>query len=133
MNHCHALLCAVALLAALFIAAIAAAQPPSSALSPQMQRGADLYQKHCALCHGVEGRDGTVFPRPIWGPGHDLRKFNSARGLQDYLLLLMPFDDPAKMSDDEKLAVTAYMLMRNGDLQPGQAITAAQAATTPIR
>jgi mono/diheme cytochrome c family protein len=104
---------------------IAAAQtppaPPAGA-SEQVVQGGQLYQQHCALCHGATGRDATVFPRPIWGPGHDIAKFSTAKGLFDYLQMLMPFDDPAKLNDQQKTAVTAYMLVRNGNLPAATAL-----------
>ena len=110
---------------ALCLAAGALAQnvpPPPAGASPQVALGAQLYQKTCALCHGVAGRDATVFPRPIWGPGHDIAKFGSAKGLFEYLQLLMPFDDPSKLDDAQKTAVVAYMLVRNGNLRPGASL-----------
>ena len=91
--------------------------PPASA-SAQVLSGAQLYQQHCALCHGAKGRDASVFPRPIWGPGHDIGKFGTAKGLFEYLQMLMPFDNPAKIDDDAKTAIVAYMLVRNGNLKP---------------
>ncbi|MCE2645415.1 MAG: c-type cytochrome [Burkholderiaceae bacterium] len=42
--------------------------PPAGA-SAQVVQGGQLYAQHCALCHGANGRDATVFPRPIWGAG----------------------------------------------------------------
>lgn len=89
--------------------------PPAGA-SEQVVQGGHLYQLHCALCHGANGRDATVFPRPIWGPGHDIGKFGTAKGLFEYLQLMMPFDDPNKLSDAQKTAIAAYMLVRNGSL-----------------
>ena len=95
--------------------------PPTGA-SAQVLSGATLYQQHCALCHGAQGRDATVFPRPIWGPGHDIGKFGNAKGLFEYMQLLMPFDDPAKIDDAAKTAIVAYMLVRNGNLKPGDSV-----------
>ncbi len=111
---------AIPLLGAL-VAATAAAQgtpaPPAGA-SPQVLQGASLYQEHCALCHGKTGRDASVFPRPIWGSGHDIGKFGTAKGLFEYVQMLMPFDNPAKIDDAAKTAIVAYMLVRNGNLKP---------------
>jgi cytochrome c len=111
--------------AAVLACAAAVAQdvpaPPASA-SAQVLSGAQLYQQHCALCHGAKGRDASVFPRPIWGPGHDIGKFGTAKGLFEYLQMLMPFDNPAKIDDDAKTAIVAYMLVRNGDMKAGVAI-----------
>lgn len=92
--------------------------PPPPGASAQVSQGAELYQKTCALCHGVAGRDATVFPRPIWGPGHDIAKFGHAKGLFEYVQLMMPFDDPTKLNDGQKTAVVAYMLVRHGALLP---------------
>lgn len=90
--------------------------PPPKGASAQVLQGAELYQQNCALCHGVSGRDASVFPRPIWGPGHDIAKFANAKGLFEYLQMLMPFDDPAKVNDAGKTAITSYMLVRNGNM-----------------
>ncbi len=98
-----------------------APEPPAGA-SAQVLSGAALYQQHCALCHGAKGRDATVFPRPIWGPGHDIGKFGNAKGLFEYMQLLMPFDNPAKIDDAGKTAIVAYMLVRNGNLKPGDSV-----------
>jgi mono/diheme cytochrome c family protein len=108
------LLCALGPAAAL---AQAAPEPPSGA-SSQVLQGAKLYQEHCALCHGPKGRDASVFPRPIWGSGHDIGKFGTAKGLFEYVQMLMPFDNPAKIDDAAKTAIVAYMLVRNGNLKP---------------
>jgi mono/diheme cytochrome c family protein len=90
--------------------------PPAGA-SEQVLSGSRLYQQHCALCHGPKGRDANVFPRPIWGPGHDIAKFGTAKGLFEYLQMLMPFDNPAKIDDTAKTAILAYMLVRNGNVK----------------
>lgn len=120
-----AAMAAMAVAACLAVALGASAQeapvPPAGA-SAQVLSGAALYQQHCALCHGAKGRDATVFPRPIWGPGHDIGKFGNAKGLFDYMQLLMPFDNPAKIDDAAKTAIVAYMLVRNGNLKPGDSV-----------
>jgi cytochrome c len=95
--------------------------PPSGA-SAQVLMGAQLYQQNCALCHGAKGRDATAFPRPIWGAGHDIGKFSNAKGLFEYLQMLMPFDDPAKVDDAGKTAIVGYMLVRNGSLKADQTL-----------
>ena len=101
--------------------------------SSQFERGAQVYQQHCGLCHGPDGRGGQGFARPIWGAGHDIAKFGSARGLFDYVQLLMPFDDPQKVNDDDKLAVIAFMLVRNGTLKQDQVLERSKAAATEIK
>ena len=90
--------------------------------SAQVLTGGKLYQQHCALCHGPKGRDAKAFPRPIWGPGHDIGKFANSKGLFEYVQQLMPFDNPAKIDDAAKTAIVAYMLVRNGNLKPGESL-----------
>ena len=86
----------------------------AAAQSAQAAQGAALYNTHCTLCHGADGRRGQGFGNPIWGPGQGLGKFNTAQGLIEYIQLTMPFDNPQKMNDKEKLAVVAFLLERNG-------------------
>lgn len=119
------------LLGVLAWASTALSQAPAP--HAQVQRGGESYAKHCALCHGEDGRGGTAFPRPIWGGGHDLAKFGNARGLIEYLQLQMPFDDPTKVSDEEKLAIAAFMLTRNGTLKGGEPLSKAGAAATALK
>lgn len=118
----RAVAAATASIAMLGLAMAQTVSPPPAGASPQVLRGAELYQQNCALCHGPNGRDANVFPRPIWGPGHDIAKFGNAKGLFEYLQGLMPFDNPAKIDDAAKTAVTAYMLARNGNLKAGQTL-----------
>ncbi len=109
---------------------------PSAGLAQgpaQAAEGAGLYQQHCAACHGADGRGGQGFPRPIWGAGHDLKKFGTAQGLFEYMQLLMPFDDPRKLDDAQKLALVAFLLERNAALPPGTQLSPANAAGVPIK
>jgi mono/diheme cytochrome c family protein len=101
-----------------------AVPPPPEGASVQVKAGGQLYQRYCAMCHGANGRDATVFPRPIWGPGHDLAKFGDSKGLFEYLQLLMPFDDPAKLNDQQKTAIVAYILARNGNFDAAATLPA---------
>jgi thiosulfate dehydrogenase len=45
---------------------------PKPPLSPDYSRGAEVYAKSCASCHGAEGQgqssDGQVVFPPLWGP-----------------------------------------------------------------
>lgn len=85
-------------------------------------QGAKLYQEHCTLCHGATGQGGAGFPRPIWGKGHDLGKFATVKGLVEYMQMMMPFDNPAKLDPAGKAAIVAYMLVRNGTVKAGETI-----------
>ena len=114
-QHCTLVAAAIMMAAAAVVAQTPPLPPNASA---QVKAGAKLYEQHCALCHGVEGRNATVFPRPIWGPGHDIAKFSNSQGLFEYMQLMMPFDNPSKISDADKLAISAFMLERNGSMKP---------------
>jgi mono/diheme cytochrome c family protein len=92
------------------VAGLVRAEPRSE----QMHRGAKLYSAHCASCHGVNGEGARDFPRPIMQPGHMLRKLKTGQGLYDFNDMLMPWDDPTKVSPEAKLDITVYMLMRMG-------------------
>jgi mono/diheme cytochrome c family protein len=107
-------------------------EPPPAGASPQVVEGGKLYAQYCALCHGAKGRDATVFPRPIWGTGHDTKKFQHAKGLFEYVQMLMPFDDPAKINDAQKTAIVTYMLVRGGSL-PAATTLPNGGNTTPIK
>jgi mono/diheme cytochrome c family protein len=79
-------------------------------------KGKASYATNCAMCHGENGRDAAAFPRPIWGQGQDIKKFQTAKGLFDYLQMLMPFDDPNKINNQQKTSITTFMLFKNGDV-----------------
>jgi mono/diheme cytochrome c family protein len=122
MNWKLAFTAGIMILAQPHLAVAQNAPPPPKGASAQVLQGAQLYQQNCALCHGVNGRDASVFPRPIWGPGHDIAKFANAKGLFEYLQMLMPFDDPAKVNDAGKTAITSYMLVRNGNMKASETL-----------
>lgn len=117
-----AILAAAFVQSPVLVAQQAPVPPPPAGASAQVLKGATLYQQNCALCHGVKGRDATVFPRPIWGAGHDIGKFSNAKGLFEYMQMLMPFDNPAKIDDADKTAIIAYMLVRNGSLKAEESL-----------
>lgn len=120
--------------AAFFLCALTYGEPAvaQSKGAAQVSQGASLYQTHCVVCHGPTGRGGQGFPRPVWGPGHDLKKFTNASGLYEYIQLTMPFDNPQKMTDAQKLAVVAFLLERNTTIDAETELTAANAPKIKI-
>lgn len=122
-----------ALLAGLVLAAGARMAPQAFAASSQVERGRAVYAETCAVCHGEDGRGGAGFGNPIWGEGAQIRKFRHAAGLLEYNLMLMPFDDPTRVSDADKLAVTAYILARHGAIEEGANLSESEAASIAIR
>jgi cytochrome c len=98
--------------------ALAAEGPPlPQKASQQVKAGAIVFKQHCAQCHGAQGQGAQAFARPIWGKGSTISKFGTAQGLTEYVVMMMPFDDPKKLKESDKTAVVAYMLVRNKSLQ----------------
>lgn len=116
-------------LAGLVLAALPATAQP--ALSPQIASGQRLYAEYCAACHGEDGRRGAAFQTPIWGERTQIRKFNNAQGLFEYNQMMMPFDDPSRLSDEQKWAIVAYMLMNHGAI--GREATLDAGTATSVR
>ena len=124
------ILAAPALAALAVIASTATGQP---ALSPQIAEGQRLYAENCAACHGDDGRRGAGFQTPIWGERTQIAKFDSALGLFEYNQMMMPFDDPARLTDEQKWAIVAYMLVNHGAIAHSATLDAGNAATVRIR
>jgi len=82
----------------------------------QARTGHDLYNVHCASCHGVslEGQgslplSGATF-RARWADDH-----HSVDDLFYIVRTLMPYGQPATLSKQEYIDITAYILTVNGD------------------
>lgn len=112
---------------------IASAATGQTALSPQAAEGQRLYVEHCAACHGDDGRRGAGFQTPIWGERTQIAKFSTALGLFEYNQMMMPFDDPTRLTDAQKWAIIAYMLVNHGAIARDATLDAGTAATVRIR
>jgi cytochrome c len=99
----------------------------------QVARGAALYAETCSTCHGADGKRGEGYQTPIWGPGTQIGKFGTAQGLFEYIQILMPFDNPARITDAQKIDVIAYMLNQHGGLASDQTVDAASLNALPIK
>jgi mono/diheme cytochrome c family protein len=120
-------------LSALALAAATVAVLAQPAPSAQVAQGEALFAEHCALCHGADGKRGAGFQTPIWGPGTQIAKFANAQGLFEYNQMLMPFNDPTTLNDEQKLAITAYMLANHGAMPRNETLTPANAAGIAVR
>jgi len=97
----------------------APAQPTSTGVytAQQAERGAPLYQRACAACHGADLQGGggpALVGKPFWTRWGG-QKLSS---LWNVTHVEMPLTGPGGMSADDSLAVLAYLLQRNG-LPPG--------------
>jgi cytochrome c len=113
--------------------ALAASLPVHAQQSAQVREGARLYAETCAVCHGQDGRRGAGYQTPIWGEGAQIRRFETAMGLFEYNQMLMPFDDPSRLTDEQKWAIVAFILARHGTIPPTADINAAGASGLAIR
>ena len=101
--------------------------------SPQIVEGQRLYAENCAACHGDDGRRGAGFQTPIWGERTQIQKFSNALGLFEYNQMMMPFDDPTRLTDEQKWAIVAYMLFNHGTIARDATLEAGKAATVGIQ
>ncbi len=120
-----------------FVAALALALAPSLPVhaqqSAQVREGARLYAEACAICHGQDGRRGAGYQTPIWGEGAQIRRFETAMGLFEYNQMLMPFDDPSRLTDEQKWAIVAFLLASHGAIPATAEVGASGAAGIAIR
>lgn len=93
-------------------------KPLHSKHTPDANHGKELYQVHCATCHGNEGQGanlskkhpGLSFP-PLWGP----RSFNKRAGmnqlhnLSSFVYFNMPYEEP-HLNAEDALDVAAFII-----------------------
>jgi len=107
----------IASFAAVVAAASTSAAPAATTgyfSAAQSARGETVYTAHCATCHGatLSGQagpalTGTAFQAYLTGS-------KTAYGLYDFTAKQMPADKPGSLSQADYLAVTAFILARNG-------------------
>ena len=80
----------------------------------QAERGRVAYARHCASCHAAD-LSGSLEARPLAGPRfmQDWSE-DTVHTLYTRVRDLMPFDDPATLTDDVYLDSVAYILQYNG-------------------
>ena len=81
----------------------------------QARKGHDLYDVHCASCHGaaLEGQ-GSL---PLSGATFRVRWADDRHSVDDLFYIirtLMPYGQPATLSKQDYLDIIAYILMVNG-------------------
>jgi cytochrome c len=106
------------------------ANPSGSGLpagSGTYARGAEVFAKNCASCHGPRGEGVTPVPKLIgadprdFGFGDDPRLTKTignywpyATTLYDYINRAMPFATPGVLPPSDVYSVVAYLLAENG-------------------
>jgi cytochrome c len=91
------------------------------------KKGASVYAKKCAACHGptgVEGpRDRLVGGQGTLATANPVKTVGSywpyATTLYDYVYRTMPFTTPQSLTPNEVYAVVAWILFQNGIIAEG--------------
>lgn len=117
----------------LLLAVTLAVAAGEACANPQVAEGRRLYAEACAACHGEDGQAGAGYQTPIWGQRSKIARFENALGLFEYNQMMMPFDDPTRLSDAEKWAIVAFLLASHGALGGTAELGPGNAASIPIR
>jgi mono/diheme cytochrome c family protein len=87
-------------------------------------------------CHGLNHPpEGFVLPKYVQGvigPG-TLKNFTTAESLYTFIKLRMPYQNPHLLSEDERWAVTAFLLREHGVPGDGKLLDATTAASIRLR
>jgi mono/diheme cytochrome c family protein len=85
--------------------------PPASYAPSQAQRGEQIYQRTCGMCHAAGALVGQAF----------VDNWNNRRVYDLYALVhsTMPLDNPGGLKDGEYLDVVAYLLQANKHVSAG--------------
>jgi len=106
--------------------ATAPSQPPAS-LAEQLARGDAVWLDSCASCHG-DGGEGKGGENPAVVSGRALRRYKTGGEVLTFIVESMPKDDPGSLSDTDYLAVTAWLLRKNGRLGDTSPVLTAESA-----
>ncbi len=109
------------LIVALIIGVVACQSGPTTPTTPGngtsptagqlAEAGTTVFANNCARCHGSQG-EGVTAP-PIIGSAAGLQKYNTAKGLFDYIRTAMPMDAPGSLTQQQYQQVLAYLLVEN--------------------
>ena len=86
------------------------------------ERGGIVYSGQCLGCHNNNGK-GQNGP-PLWGPDvvpgtyWGATRFTDAQGMLDYITREMPQYAPRSLPAADYIAVTAYILIQAGEVDP---------------
>ena len=100
-------------------------------------RGAEVFAKQCAQCHGPKGEGIAPIPKLVgaepvdFGFGDDPKLTKTignywpyATTLYDYINRAMPFATPGSLQPPDVYSVVAYLLAENGIIKQGDVMDA---------
>lgn len=95
-----------------------AASPTSGLFTKQqVEAGAQVFQAHCAVCHGANlAGNPEVGAPPLKGPGFTSTwpSYGTVGQLYDFISTYMPASAPGSLSSKQYLEVLIYLLAQNG-------------------
>jgi cytochrome c len=91
------------------------APPVGFGLGEQLAQGDKVWAESCTVCHGDSG-EGKGKKNPAVVGGRALAQYKTGAELFTYLKEKMPKDDPGSLSEADYLAVTAWLIKKNGKL-----------------
>jgi cytochrome c len=115
--------------------------PGAQAPQAQLELGEGVFKRHCAQCHGKDGRsgraprvmgEGALPERPPSGAKMRSVQFKTAADLLDWTKQKMPPGAAASLSDAEHAAVVAFMLTESGKNLGGRALDASSAPSISL-
>jgi len=109
-----------------------AVQPPAGGgLTEQLAQAEKVWAVACSLCHGDDGEGrgtGKKKVPAVVGAG-TLANYETGADLLTYVATKMPKDDPHSLPAADYLAVTAWLLSKNGKLGATASALTAESAT----
>ncbi|MBI2830602.1 MAG: hypothetical protein HYX81_05535 [Chloroflexi bacterium] len=97
--------------------------PPTFAPAPigRLAEGGKVTMANiCSKCHGDRGQGG-IGPAII-GANATLQKFETAKGLFDYVRIAMPLEAPGSLTQQQYLEVMSFLILQNGFADAGRTI-----------
>ena len=133
-NHKNRLSLIIASCVGLTFVTLEPAAAAGSYTAEQAARGAALYRKHCASCHGdkLEGGAG----RPLAGPAFTQTWGQATRTVDDLYYVMrstMPRPSSGSLTEKEYVDLLSFILSRNGVPAGNDALTADPATLTALR
>jgi hypothetical protein len=93
--------------------------------------GETIYTKYGARCHGEsgQGRSGPV----LIGSSAGLVKYNTAKGLLDYIVRTMPLGAPGSLSHQDYLDILCFLLIQNNYVSADTVFDEAQLSNITLK
>ncbi len=88
--------------------------PASQTFGQLATAGQAVYTAKCSPCHGNQGQ-GVTAPA-LWGANANLKKYNTAQGLLQFIVANMPFSAPGSLAHQDYLNVLSFLLIQSSDV-----------------